>query len=136
MKDKLEMIKERWNAMDVSAVVPQDDVDWLIDEVTRLRSKVQSCLQCKQGENMSYFSHNPEAYDEIEVKGIARKLGRFVTPQSSGDEERTYAEIEEMLVNLQNADDPHAKEVYHCLADWAHEEINDETSAYFDKWVP
>jgi len=87
---------------------------------------------------MSYFSHNPEAYDEIMVKAVTNKLllnaGRDAT-----EDEREFLEC--IISNLNAANVKHNRsvkwaDVFEDLVAWAHEELADQEQAFWDSKVP
>ena len=78
---------------------------------------------------MSYFSHHPEAYDEILAKGIARKIANY-----AGEDDRS--QFEAFISNLQCDLNPAMRRVYDTLIEWAHGEIVDEERAYWERFVP
>lgn len=86
---------------------------------------------------MSYFSHNPEAYDEILAKGIARKMVSYAgldCPEN--DEEDLRKTFEAFISNLQSDHEPKMRQVYDILIEWSHEEIQDQEQAYWERFVP
>ena len=50
---------------------------------------------------MSYFSHNPEAWDEIQRKGIARALSSYHRDSEGGygQQEEIEETLDEIIVN-------------------------------------
>jgi uncharacterized Fe-S cluster-containing MiaB family protein len=88
---------------------------------------------------MSYFSHHPEAYDEICAKGIARKMTSYagLDCQATGvDEEEIRSQFEAFISNLQCDTDPKMLQVYDALITWAQEEVNDQEQAFWERGVP
>lgn len=87
---------------------------------------------------MSYFSHNPEAYDEICVKAIAQRL----YAETGIDDEDKREVVLEVASALYNARIPKARDtampstVTEALMDWAREEMRDQEQAYWDSMVP
>ena len=87
---------------------------------------------------MSYFSHNPEAYEEIECKGIARKFASIwvsVWPDTDQDsiEELLRGVIEEIKCKpFQTKEERTLEE---ALRAWAHIEIKDQEQAYFERFI-
>jgi len=91
---------------------------------------------------MSYFSHHPEAYDEILAKGIARKMTSYVgldcppTKESPRGEEDSRTVFEAFILNLQLDSSPVMRRLYGTLIEWAQAEINDEEQAYWERFIP
>ena len=88
---------------------------------------------------MSYFSHNPEAYDEIMVKAVTDKLLLNAAVDAT-EEQREF--LEEIVSNLMAANVKHMKgkfdqfNVWDALTAWAHEELMDQERAFWDRKVP
>ena len=91
---------------------------------------------------MNYFSHHPEAHDEIVVKGIARKMVGYAgldwtpTKEYPRGEEDSQRVFEAFISNLQCDSSPVMRRVCETLIEWAHGEINDEEQAYWESFVP
>lgn len=87
---------------------------------------------------MSYFSHNPEALDEICVKAIAQKL----YAETGIDDEEKREVVYEVASALYAARIPKAPDtampstVTEALMLWAHEEMADQEQAFWDSFVP
>ena len=87
---------------------------------------------------MSYFSHNPEAYDEICVQAIAQRL----YAETGIDDEDKREVIVEVARALYEARIPKARDtampstVTEALLEWAKENLKDAEQAYWDSFVP
>lgn len=81
---------------------------------------------------MSYFSHHPEAYDEIEVKGVVDKLLSYFDDDDTDDElrERLMA----IMAEIQAPSQKHPKDMvlWTQLTDWASDEIASQVQCYFE----
>lgn len=89
---------------------------------------------------MSYFSHNPEAYDEICVKAITDKL---LLNASLDATEEQYEFLQLVVDNLYHARVPIKPGAFgqFCnltdgLLDWAHEEIVCREQKFWERLVP
>ena len=88
---------------------------------------------------MSYFSHNPEAYDEIMVKGVTDKL-LLNAAEDATEEQREF--LESIVLNLYAANVKHIKgnsnqfDVWDALTAWAHDEVMSQEQRYWDGMVP
>ena len=80
---------------------------------------------------MSYFSHHPEAYDEIIQKGVAHWLVWY-----SGLDEDSCDVFAAFISNLQCDYDKEARATLNWLMDKAQTQINDAERAYWDRMVP
>jgi len=90
---------------------------------------------------MSYFSHHPEKWEEIECKGVAGKLASY-SPEAQKEqggavrEEEIKAILVDIFSEMANDHKPLAKFMWTTLCDWAREEIGNEEQAYFEGFVP
>ena len=87
---------------------------------------------------MSYFSHNPEAYDEIMVKGVTDKL-LLNAAEDATEEQREF--LENIISNLCAANVKHSRnvgwaDVFEDLVAWAHDEVMSQEQRYFERFVP
>jgi len=78
---------------------------------------------------MSYWSENPEAYDECELMGIADKLQSFVNLVDRGP-------FEYLVEQLQHSNTPVDKKLLDALREWANIEITDRINTWFERYVP
>ena len=84
---------------------------------------------------MSYFSHNPEAWDEIERKGVARKLASVCTLTVFSQEEVEQI-LDCLFVELQCPGKAEDAKVWNALTEWANEEIKDQERSFWERMVP
>ncbi len=87
---------------------------------------------------MSYFSHHPEAWDEICIKAIAERLY-----QETGIDDENQREVVLAVADaLYHARIPRARDtavpsdVADALMEWAHEEVKDQEQAYWERFIP
>lgn len=81
---------------------------------------------------MSYFSHHPEAWDEIERKGIVKKLVSYAGFDIPETEENASSFFENLLSNMQLDHDPPIRQIYEMLRVWATEEIEGAEQEYWE----
>lgn len=87
---------------------------------------------------MSYFSHNPEALDDICIKAIAQRL----YAETGIDDEEKRETILEVAAALYEARIPKARDtavpstVTEALMEWASEEMRDQEQAFWDSFIP
>jgi len=90
---------------------------------------------------MGYFSHNPEAYDDIMVNGVARALSSY-SPEAQKEQGGAVRqeEIEEVLkgILMEMLYDykPEARKIWSALTDWAFDSIQSAEQAYWESFVP
>ena len=88
---------------------------------------------------MSYFSHNPEAYDDILVKAICDKL-EVNAGIDATEEQREF--LEQIVGELYHARVKAGRGkfdqfcVTDALIDWAHDEAMSQEQRYWDGMVP
>ena len=85
---------------------------------------------------MSYFSHHPEAWDEIECKGIANKMVSYSGMDGPNEIDAAHDAFEAFISNLECDKSSVMRRVYDTLCEWAHGEITDEERAYWERFVP
>ena len=85
---------------------------------------------------MSYFSHNPEAWLEIEQKGIARKMASYSGMDGPNEIDASCDAFQAFISNLQCDISPVMRRVYDTLCEWAHGEIQDAERAYWERMIP
>ena len=85
---------------------------------------------------MSYFSYHPEAYDEIEVKGVVTSLLSYFR-DDSGDED-LRARLTAIMAEIQcpSAKYPKDRIVWDALTAWATDSIQGAEQSYWDSFVP
>ncbi len=81
---------------------------------------------------MSYFSHHPEEYDEIEVKGVVDKLLSYF-PDDDTDED-LRERLTGIMAEVQAPSQKHPKDMvlWTQLTDWASDQIQSQTQNYFE----
>jgi hypothetical protein len=81
-------------------------------------------------QNMSYWSHNPEVYQEICNKAIVRKL---VANMPYEDYFFTEEQVKSMLSSALDelSIDKEFSKAYDALLDWAQKEVSDGEANYF-----
>ncbi len=87
---------------------------------------------------MSYFSHHPEAYEDIMVKGVTNKL-LLNAAEDATEEQREF--LEAIVSNLCAANVKHSRNVewanvWEDLVAWAHDEVMSQERRYWDRFVP
>jgi len=84
---------------------------------------------------MSYFSHHPEAWDEIEVNGIANKLLSYFEGDEKDDDLRER--LKNILAEIQCPNQKYPKDMvlWDALRDWAHDQIGSSEQDYWDSFV-
>lgn len=85
---------------------------------------------------MSYWSENPEAYDECERKGIARKLASWLGFEMADEQESFESDVEYIIDQLNHSREPGDKKLMDALREWANAEIVDRTNTYFERFIP
>ena len=90
---------------------------------------------------MSYFSHNPEAWDEIEHRGVARKLASIWVDVWNLKTAVEQEEVEEKLAGVfsELTCGPRTsaeRKLWDALTDWAREDIQDQEQAYWERFIP
>jgi len=85
---------------------------------------------------MSYFSHHPEAYDQIEVKGVVSSLLSYFRDDS--DDEDLRARLSEIMGEIQCPSTKYPKDrvVWDALVEWASDSIKSAEQSYWDSFVP
>ena len=76
---------------------------------------------------MSWAAHNPELYDELCAKGIARKLAASYGLYGGEDD----SNVEFTFLTLVEALHDEAPAVYDALLTWAEREVGAEVSEYW-----
>lgn len=89
---------------------------------------------------MSYFSENPEAYDDISIRGICDRLLVEAGIDATEDQYEFLKAIVENLyiarVPVKPGDFNQFLNVTDALLDWSHEQRLDQERRFWDSKVP